>query len=177
MTTTDSILVVTTGGTIDKAYFDAQSDYQVGASVVARLLHIANVTHPYRTLEFSRKDSLDLTDVDRAALRDTLEKSGAARIVVTHGTDTMTTTADELSSLGGRTIVLTGALAPARFAESDAAFNLGMAFAVAQVSPPGVYIAMNGEVFRAGEVRKDRERAKFVRAEPGEEHERSGENR
>jgi L-asparaginase len=167
MTTPDPLLVVTTGGTIDKAYFDAQSDYQIGESVVGRLLQIANVTHSYRTIEFSRKDSLDMTDADRAALRKTLEESGASRILVTHGTDTMTTTADALSSLDGRTIVLTGALSPARFAESDAAFNLGMAFAVAQVAPAGVYIAMNGEVFRAGEVRKDREQARFVRTEPG----------
>jgi L-asparaginase len=161
--TSDSILVVTTGGTIDKAYFDALSDYQVGESVVARLLQIAKVTHPYRTIEFSRKDSLDMTEADREALRQALVDSGAQRIVVTHGTDTMTATAEALAALEGRTIVLTGALAPARFAESDAAFNLGMAFAVAQIAPPGVYLAMNGEVFHAGEVRKDRELASFVR--------------
>lgn len=161
--TSEPILVVTTGGTIDKAYFDALSDYQVGESVVARLLKIANVTHPYRTVEFSRKDSLDLTDADREGLRDTIAATQASRIVVTHGTDTMTTTAESLRALEGRTIVLTGALAPARFAESDAAFNLGMAFAIAQTASPGVYIAMNGEVFRAGEVRKDRGLGRFVR--------------
>jgi L-asparaginase len=162
----DSILVVTTGGTIDKAYFDALSDYQIGESVVARLLQIANVTHPYRIIEFSRKDSLDITDADRASLRAALDDSGATRIVVTHGTDTMTVTAEALAALTGRTIVLTGALAPARFVESDAAFNLGMAFAVAQVAAAGVYVAMNGEVFRAGEVEKDRERTRFVRTAP-----------
>ena len=166
--TFEPILVVTTGGTIDKAYFDALSDYQVGESVVARLLQIANVTHPYRTLEFSRKDSLDLTDADRDALRDTLARASESRIVVTHGTDTMTTTADVLCALEGRTIVLTGALAPARFAESDASFNLGMAFAVAQMATPGVYLAMNGELFHAGEARKDRDRGRFVRNHPAD---------
>ena len=62
----------------------------------------------------------------------------------------------------GKTIVLTGALSPARSHETDASFNLGMAFAAAQIAPPGVYIAMNGTVFRAGEVRKDREHQRFV---------------
>ena len=75
---------------------------------------------------------------------------------MTHGTDTMAVTAARLASIPGKTIVLTGALAPARFSESDASFNLGMAFATTQVAPAGVYIVMNGEVFPAGAVRKDR---------------------
>lgn len=158
----DQILVVTTGGTIDKAYFDALSEYQVGDSVVARLLQIARVTHAHRVEEFSRKDSLDLTDADREQLRERIASAAETRVVVTHGTDTMTQSADVLTSIADKTIVLTGALAPARFAESDAAFNLGMAFAIAQTANAGVYIAMNGHVFRAGEVRKDREHARFV---------------
>lgn len=160
--TTDQILVVTTGGTIDKAYFDALSEYQIGDSVVARLLQIARVTHAYRIEEFSRKDSLDFTDADREQLRERVANAPEARVVVTHGTDTMTQSAEVLKSVAGKTIVLTGALSPARFAESDAAFNLGMAFGVAQTAKAGVYIAMNGQVFRAGEVRKDRENARFV---------------
>ncbi len=160
--TMDPILVATTGGTIDKAYFDALSEYQIGDSVVARLLQIARVTHAYRVEEISRKDSLDLTDEDRERLRERVAAAPENRVVVTHGTDTMTQSADVLKSIAGKTIVLTGALAPARFAESDAAFNLGMAFGVAQTAQAGVYIAMNGQVFRAGEVRKDRIAGKFV---------------
>jgi L-asparaginase len=156
------ILVVTTGGTIDKAYFDALSEYQIRESVIAKLLHVANVTLPYRLEEFSRKDSLDLTDADRERLRDVIAVAPETRVVVTHGTDTMTQSAEVLMSLANKTIVLTGALAPARFAESDAPFNLGMAFGVAQSASPGVYLAMNGQVFRAGEVRKDRQQARFV---------------
>lgn len=156
------ILVVTTGGTIDKAYFDALSQYQIGESVIAKLLHVANVTQSYRVAEFARKDSLDLTDADRAGLRQLVADAPEINVVVTHGTDTMTATADVLKSITNKTIVLTGALAPARFAESDAAFNLGMAFGVAQTAAPGVYIAMNGQVFPAGTVRKDREHARFV---------------
>jgi L-asparaginase len=160
--TAQPILVVTTGGTIDKAYFDALSSYQIGESVVAKLLQIANVTHPYRVVEFARKDSLDLSDADRTALREQIANAAETRLVVTHGTDTMTESASVLKDIAGKTIVLTGALAPARFAESDAAFNLGMAFGVAQTAGAGVFIAMNGQVFRAGEVRKDRAHARFV---------------
>lgn len=156
------ILVVTTGGTIDKAYFDALSEYQIRESVIAKLLQVANVTLPYRVEEFSRKDSLDLTDADRERLRDVIAMAAETRVVVTHGTDTMTQSAEVLMSLANKTIVLTGALAPARFAESDAPFNLGMAFGVAQSASCGVYLAMNGQVFRAGEVRKDRQQARFV---------------
>ena len=84
------------------------------------------------------------------------------RIVVTHGTDTMTDSASVLAQLSEKVIVMTGALAPARFSESDATFNLGMAFAAAQVLSPGVYIAMNGQVFRAAEVKTDRQQGRFV---------------
>ncbi len=156
------IVILTTGGTIDKTYFDALSAYQIGESVVTKLLATANVTHAYRIVEVLRKDSLELDDADRQRLHAEILALDSQRIVVTHGTDTMVQTARVLASIPGKTIVLTGALSPARFAESDAAFNLGMAFATAQTAPPGVYIAMNGHVFRGDRVRKDRDRARFV---------------
>jgi L-asparaginase len=161
----EAIVVITTGGTIDKAYFDALSQFQIGESMVRQLLTVARVTGPYRLMELLRKDSLDLTDADRVALRDTVVAQRERRIVITHGTDTMTQSASALAAIADKTIVLTGALAPARFAESDAAFNLGMAFAAAQCLPPGVYITMNGQVFPAAQVRKDRDGARFVMVE------------
>jgi len=157
------VLIVTTGGTIDKVYFDASSDYEVGDSVVAKLLEQAHVRAPYVRVSPLRKDSLELTDQDRRLIRQTIADRSEQHVVVTHGTDTMTDTAAVLSELTGRTIVMTGALAPARFAESDATFNVGMAFAAAQTLQPGVYIAMNGEVFRWDEVKKDRTQNAFVR--------------
>ncbi len=158
----DAILVLTTGGTIDKQYFDASSVYQIADSVIGTLLAIARVTHPFVVEEIVRKDSLDLNDADRATIRQRAVAASHQRIVITHGTDTMTDTAAALADVTGKTIVLVGALAPARFAESDAPFNLGMAFATAQVAPPGVWITMNGGVFRAASVRKDRARGAFV---------------
>ena len=163
MISADPILVLTTGGTIDKLYFDALSQYQIGESVTARLLELGRVTHAFRLVELMRKDSLDLDDADRAAIAAEVTGAAETRVVITHGTDTMTVTAMKaLAAIPGKTIVLVGALAPARFADSDAPFNLGMAFATAQVAPPGVYITMNGSVFPALGVVKDRAKGAFV---------------
>ena len=158
----DSIYVLTTGGTIDKLYFDALSEYQIGESIIATVLTTARVTLPFEIEEVLRKDSLELTDDDRALIAARVASVPARRIIITHGTDTMTDTAAALGDVAGKTIVLVGALAPARFAESDATFNLGMAFAAAQVAPPGVYITMNGRVFAADAVVKDRAAGAFV---------------
>ena len=162
MSSYSPILVVTTGGTIDKQYFDALSEYQVSESMVAALLRTARVTQRFRVVELMRKDSLELTDEDRELIRSVIAEAPETSVVVTHGTDTMVQTAEALAGLAGRTIVLVGALAPARFAESDAPFNLGMAFACAQAAAPGVWITMNGTVFAAQEVVKDRSRNAFV---------------
>lgn len=160
--TQQPILVLTTGGTIDKQYFDASSKYTIVGTMMSRLLEIGRVLHPFAIEEVMRKDSLEMDDADRATIAERVAASDAARIVITHGTDTMTETAKALAGIPGKTIVLVGALAPARFAESDASFNLGMAFATVQVAQPGVYITMNGTVFEAGKVVKDREAGRFV---------------
>ena len=115
-----------------------------------------------RVTELLRKDSLELTDGDRALVRAAIEGAEESRIIITHGTDTMTDTAAQLQGIAGKTIVLVGALAPARFAETDAPFNLGMAMATVQIAAPGVWIVMNGTVFDAAKVRKDREKGAFV---------------
>jgi len=157
------ILVLTTGGTIDKNYFDALSEYQVVDSAIGELLREARVALPFRIEEACRKDSLELTDSDRLEIARRAREAPERRIVVTHGTDTMTETADLLATqVPGKTIVLTGALTPARFADSDASFNLGMAFAASQIAAPGVWIAMSGQVFDGLKVRKDREAGRFV---------------
>jgi len=161
--TQPAILVLTTGGTIDKNYFDALSEYQIVDSGIPALLEEARVALPFRVVELMRKDSLDLTGADRALIAAAAREAPETHIVVTHGTDTMTDTARVLADeVPGKTIVLTGALSPARFAETDAPFNLGMAFATAQVAPPGVWIAMSGQVFDGLKVRKDRAAGKFV---------------
>ena len=109
----DPIVVVTTGGTIDKLYFDSLSEYQVGDSVVRKLLAIGNVKYPFDIIEVLRKDSLELTDEDRDLIHRRIAALSTTRVIVTHGTDTMTTTAERLRTISGKTIVMTGALSPA----------------------------------------------------------------
>jgi L-asparaginase len=149
------ITIVTTGGTIDKVYFDAKGGYEVGAPMVRQILENGRVTEYVPVVELLRKDSLEMTPADRIAIREAVAAVEAARIVVTHGTDSMVDTARELEAVAGKTIVLTGALQPGRFTDSDAPFNLGMAVGVVQVLPPGVYIVANGQVFRSNAVRKN----------------------
>jgi L-asparaginase len=157
------ILILTTGGTIDKLYFDALSEYQIGDSVVGRLLQTARVALDVRIVELMRKDSLELTEANRATIGAAVADAPERRIIITHGTDTMADTARAIAGqVGDRTVVLVGALAPARFAESDAVFNLGLAFAAAQTAGPGVFIAMNGTIFDGTRVRKDRAANRFV---------------
>jgi L-asparaginase len=146
---------VTTGGTIDKVYFDAKSEYEVGPPQVAELLRDAHATFEFEIESVLRKDSLDMTDADRQLIHDRVAALAADKVVVTHGTDTMIQTALVLQGLPGKTIVMTGSMQPARFRVTDAEFNLGAAVAAVQVLPPGVYIAMNGRIFDPAKARKN----------------------
>ena len=161
----EEILIVTTGGNIDKVYFDQKSDYQVGQTIIGSLLNEAQVTHPYRIMEVLPKVSLDLNDADRQTIHSSIVGDLSTLIIVTHGTDTMTDTAQYLSDIEGKTIIMTGSLAPARFAMTDAMFNVGMAVAAVQAMPHGVYIAMNGTIFSAKSVTKNRKMNRFERTE------------
>jgi L-asparaginase len=102
-----------------------------------------------------RKDSLHITAEDRELLRAAIAAQPTRHVLVTHGTDTMVDTAKVLSTIADKTIVLTGALNPARFRGSDAEFNIGTAVGAVQSLPPGVYIAMNGRIWDPLKVRKN----------------------
>ena len=161
------IRFITTGGTIDKVYFDDRSQFEIGESVVQHVLSEGLVEFEYDVVSLMQKDSLEMDDEDRQKLRDYIENDDASHYIITHGTDTMAETASALSDLDGRTIVLTGSLSPARFKTTDAVFNVGMAVAAVQVARPGVYIAMSGQVFDAGAVRKNRAENRFESTEKG----------
>lgn len=158
-------LILTTGGTIDKVYFDAKSRYAVGDPQIEEVLRQAHVSLRYRIQPLMRKDSLEMDTGDRERIRETIRAAPEDRILVTHGTDTMTETGRFLSGIPGKTIVLTGALLPARFRDNDALFNIGFALAAMQVLGEGVYIAMNGRLYDPHRVRKDRDRNRFVEIE------------
>ncbi len=151
----DRLCIVTTGGTIDKIYFDDKSDYQIGEPQIGGVLRELGVAFEFNVIPILRKDSLHITDADRELLRATIAAQDTNRVLVTHGTDTMVATAAVLASISDKTIVLTGALSPARFRGSDAEFNIGCAVGAVQCLAPGVYIAMNGRIWDPREVRKN----------------------
>jgi L-asparaginase len=149
------LCIVTTGGTIDKVYFDDKSDYQIGDPQIGRMLDELDVAFRTTVIPILRKDSLHMGEDDRELVRKTIAAQDAAHVLVTHGTDSMIETARVLASIPGKTIVLTGALSPARFRGSDAEFNIGCAVGAVQSLPPGVYIAMNGRIWDPARVRKN----------------------
>lgn len=162
-TAKDAVALITCGGTIDKIYFDALSEYSIGEPACAEILsraHAAAVYPPPQSI--IKKDSLEMSDDDRRRLCDAVASCTAARIVITHGTDTMCESAKAVAAAGsGKTVVFVGSFAPAIFRNSDADFNLGFALGAACALPAGVYIAMNGQIFPASNVQKNRTAGRF----------------
>ena len=151
----DHLTIVTTGGTIDKIYFDDKSQFQIGDPQIGEILEALGVAFTFEVVPVMRKDSLHMDDHDRAEIRAAIEQQPHRHVLVTHGTDTMVETAQALQDVAGKVIVLTGALNPALFKGSDAVFNIGCAVGAVQSLPDGVYIAMNGRIWDPARVRKN----------------------
>jgi len=155
------IQILSCGGTIDKVYFDARSDFKVGEPQIDVIFREAGVTFDYQIESIMRKDSQDMTDEDRQRVRKRVESLDERYYLITHGTDTMPETARALAGIPHKVIVLTGSMTPARFRVSDAEFNIGCAVGALLSQTPGVYIAMNGRVFDGNKVRKNRALRRF----------------
>ena len=155
------VAILTTGGTFDKVYFDANSEYSIGDPCITSILDEGNVNSDYRIQSILKKDSLDITSKERQIIKNSVEECAEERIIIIHGTDTMVETAKSLEDIKDKTIVLTGAMQPARFKKTDAIFNSGFALAAAQILEYGVYISMNGMVFHSDNVKKNIDLGKF----------------
>jgi L-asparaginase len=163
------IHLLVTGGTID-SYFDKKADSNVPSSVSYVRTFLEVSIEPHFTLSqkvICMKDSREITDEDRERMLQEIIHCGHNRILITHGTYTMPITAqflcDRKSEIPTKVVALTGALYPlARYADSDAGFNLGFAIASLLLWKPGIYIAMNGQLFDGDKVRKDVREARFV---------------
>jgi L-asparaginase len=156
------IKIFSTGGTIDKVYFDAKSTYEVGPPTIETIFNELSLGFDYEVVSLMKKDSLDLTDRDRSVIFNAVDRDPADKIIITHGTDTMVETAHKLSGIRKKTIVMTGALKPALFKTTDAVFNIGCAVAAVQTLDSGVYIAMNGRIFPYDNVKKHVQSGKFI---------------
>ena len=159
----DQILFIATGGTIDKQVVGDTLDFT--QSSVRNMLKQARFQVPYEVDIIMLIDSLNMDDRHRCKILDVCKRAKERRIVITHGTDTMVETAHSLSlnkeSLSNKTICLTGAMLPFVFNHSDALFNLGMASAAVQTLPCGVYIVLNGAIFMANNVKKNKAAGRF----------------
>ena len=153
--------ILTTGGTIDKVYFDKKSNYEVGDPFVEELLHKMNVNISFKVKSLMKIDSLDMTYIHREEILNYVKNSNANNFLITHGTDSIVETAIYLKKISDKTIVLTGSLKPAIFIDNDAIFNVGSALTSAQILKNGVYIVINGQVFNPDNVRKNLEKNIF----------------
>lgn len=161
------LLFLQTGGTIDKDYPSGDDNHGYGFEITTpayeRILQRVNPSFEYETKTVLQKDSLDITDEDRQVILEACKSTDATRMVITHGTDTMIKTAELLAQLTDKTIVLTGAMLPELFKNSDADFNLGSAVGAASILQPGVYLTMSGCVFKWDEVTFNDATSQFVK--------------
>lgn len=157
-----NIQVFVTGGTFDKEYNELNGNLYFKDTHLHEMLSLGRSKLKLSIESLMMKDSLDFVEEDRALIAEACNKTNTDRILITHGTDTMTTTALYLQkTCPNKTIILTGAMIPYKFGSSDGLFNLGSALAFTQVLPAGVYIAMNGKYFEADKVRKNTEKGEF----------------
>src|SRR5262245_42449336 len=156
------IRIFVTGGTFDKTYDEIRGALSFRDTHLSEMLRLGRSRVDVSVRTLMMVDSLEMTDVDRELIVRNCVQAPEERIVITHGTDTMVDTARALAAgIRGKTIVLTGAMIPYAFGSSDGLFNLGSALSFAQVLPPGVYIAMNGQHFVWDKVRKNRKTGAF----------------
>jgi L-asparaginase len=162
-----AIRIIITGGTFDKHYDEIRGNLTFKETHLPEILRFVRCTVPIEVELNQLIDSLDMQTANRVSILESCRRAPEELIVITHGTDTMVETAAVLGEAAlKKTIVLTGAMVPYIFNNSDAVFNLGCALTAVQLTPRGVYIAMNGRLFRWDNVRKNRVLAVFEEKDP-----------
>ena len=157
-----AIRIFITGGTFDKEYNELNGQLYFKDTHLSDLLDLGRNKVPVQIRTLMMIDSLEMTDHDRELIAHQCNQCEETKIVITHGTDTMSETAKVLAEkVKDKTIVLTGAMIPIKFGSSDGLFNLGSALAFAQTLPAGVYVAMNGRYFNWDNVMKNKQTGMF----------------
>ena len=158
------IVFIQTGGTIDKDYPRTQKGYafEIREPAVERILQKVHPNLDYKIIPLLKKDSQDITKQDREKIRETCEGVNSDKIVITHGTDTMLETARKLDGIKSKVIILTGAMRPEKFVDSDAPFNVGTAIGAINILTKGVYVAMNGRIYPWNKVKRNQKTGQFV---------------
>jgi L-asparaginase len=158
------IVFIQTGGTIDKDYPKTEKGYafEIAEPAVKRILQKVNPNFDFEIIPLVKKDGLDITEEDRKKIHEACQKADSDKIVVTHGTDTIIETAKKLSDIKNKVIVLTGAMRPEKFSDSDASFNVGTAIGAINILKNGVYIAMNGRIYPWHDVKRNPKTGQFI---------------
>ena len=163
------ITFIQTGGTIDKDYPRLTKGYafEITEPALNSILDDIAPNFEYDVIALMQKDSLYITTEDRLKIKELCQKTEAKSIIITHGTDTMIETAEVLSTIKGKVIIITGAMRPEKFKNSDASFNVGTAIGAVNVLTEGVYIAMNGRIYSWDKCRRNTETGQFVEGRLG----------
>lgn len=156
------IKIFTTGGSVDKIYSTIESNFVVNNPAIVGILETGNVNYQYDIEPLLKKDSLEITDRDRGLILNKVKNNPSRQIIITHGTDSIIDTAKILQAVKDKVIVLTGAMQPAAFINSDAQFNIGGAIIAVQTLAEGVYIVFNGQVWDPDMVVKDLDGNQFA---------------
>lgn len=158
------ILFIQTGGTIDKDYPKTTKGYafEISEPAVKRILEKLNPDFKYEVISVLKKDSLEITEEDRNKILKACQQSDIKKIIITHGTDTMLETAKKLSVIKDKTIIITGAMRPERFSNSDASINVGMAIGAINVLESGIYLAMHGKILLWNKCKRNLETGQFI---------------
>ena len=157
------IQIITTGGTIDKVYDPTTGELTFTQSYIQQMIKKSNTTLNFQIDNILAKDSWDISETDRDKILQFCKNSKFDKIIITHGTDTIDKTAKKLSLLKNKTIVLFGAMIPYSMTNSDSIFNFGFALSCVQTLKNGVYVAMNGRIFEANNIIKNRDLGIFLK--------------
>jgi len=159
------ITFIQTGGTIDKDYPKPTMGYafEITEPAIKSILKKVNPSFEYEIIPLLKKDSTDLTQSDRELIFDYCKKNRNDKIIITHGTDTMIETAQYLSKIKGKTIILTGAMRPQKFIDTDADFNIGAAIGSIQFLKKNIYIAMHGLIIIWNQASRNLQSGQFIK--------------
>ncbi|MFA8435873.1 MAG: asparaginase domain-containing protein [Marinifilaceae bacterium] len=157
------ITFIQTGGTIDKDYPRTSGGwaFEIDEPAVHRILEKLNPSFTYEVISVLKKDSQEITNEDRELIVNSIKTQKSDKIIITHGTDTIRETAQYLNQIEDKLIILTGAMKPERFSNSDAPITLGTAIGAANVLKKGVYIAMHGKVLPFNEIQRNTETGQY----------------
>ena len=161
-----NITFIQTGGTIDKDYPHSSNGwaFEIHEPALERVLEKLNPSFEYNVISAFKKDSLEITEADLQHLKKMIEKTNCEKLIITHGTDTLSNTAHYLAKHNlGKTIVLTGAMRPQKFVDTDADVNLGLAIAAVQMMSNGVFVCMHGLVLSYDQIDRDKKTGKYIR--------------